>query len=61
MVDYGAPGVAPDGLMDTSFRYNDVTGDWPFGERWQGTAAIDEYSFAGDFTRAGSGFLCRAA
>jgi TonB family protein len=55
MVDYASPGVAPDNLTDVTYRYHDISGDWPLGERWEGKAAIDEYSFAGDYMQRGIG------
>ena len=55
LVDYGAPGAAPDGIVDAAYRYHDVTGQWPPGQRWEGLATVDEYSFAGDFLPRGIG------
>ena len=48
LVDYAPPGVDPDGQVDASYRYPDVAGEWPLGERWEGRAVIDDYSMAGE-------------
>ena len=48
LVDYAPPGVDPDGQVDASYRYLDVAGEWPLGERWEGRAVIDDYSMAGE-------------
>ena len=37
------PGGA-DGRVDWALHYRDVSGTWPMGERWEGTAYLDEYS-----------------
>jgi TonB family protein len=37
------PGSA-DGRVDWALHYRDVSGTWPMGERWEGTAYLDEYS-----------------
>ena len=36
-----------DGRVDWALHYRDVTGTWPLGDRWEGTAYLDEYSSAG--------------
>jgi len=41
-------GKPPDGGVDTSYTFNDVSGDWPLGERWEGGATVEEYSLVGD-------------
>jgi TonB family protein len=47
LVDYAEPGTGtPDGNVDASFRYDEVDGSWPLGERWEGHAIIDTYSMA---------------
>jgi TonB family protein len=38
---------SPDGTVDWSYRFAGVSGDWPLGDRWEGTAAIDQYRPAG--------------
>jgi TonB family protein len=45
LVDYVDPaGASPDGIVDNSYRFNDVEGAWPLGERWEGSAVVDNYS-----------------
>ena len=55
LVDYAPPGVDPDGQVDASYRYLDVAGEWPLGERWEGRAVIDDYSMAGEGSPYGIG------
>jgi TonB family protein len=55
LVDYAPPGVDPDGQVDASYRYLDVAGEWPLGERWEGRAVIDDYSMAGEGSPCGIG------
>jgi TonB family protein len=56
LVDSAMPGGrAPDGRVDTTYTLNDVTGDWPLGERWEGTAVVDDYSQVGDMGIVGVG------
>jgi TonB family protein len=40
----GRSGNEPDGLVDAIHSFTDVTGEWPFGARWEGSASINEYS-----------------
>src|SRR6185503_3669150 len=55
-VDSAMPGGrAPDGRVDTTYTFNDVTGEWPFGERWEGAAVVDDYSQAGEMGIVGVG------
>jgi TonB family protein len=54
MVDSAGPnGAGPDGRVDAVFNFNDVNGEWPFGERWEGMASIDEHLAIGEFGPAG--------
>jgi len=47
LLDYNDPEKgAPDGNVDGSYRFDDVQGTWPLGERWEGSAVIDDYSLA---------------
>ena len=39
---------AADGGVDRTHHFTDVEGAWPFGERWEGAATIEEYSIIGD-------------
>ena len=48
-------GRAPDGRVDTTYTFNDVSGDWPLGERWEGAAVVDDYSQAGEMGIVGVG------
>ena len=50
LADYLSPGVA-DGQVDSSYSFRDVTGEWPLGERWEGTAFIDQYEQTGTGNR----------
>jgi TonB family protein len=44
LVDYLDPAKgAPDGIVDWTYRFNNVDGAWPLGERWEGSAVIDNY------------------
>jgi TonB family protein len=40
------PGGAPDGLVDRTYEFRELEGNWPLGERWEGEAVIEEYSMA---------------
>jgi TonB family protein len=53
----GRGGVEPDGAADLTYTFSEVTNDWPLGERWEGSAVIEEYSLAGSGN--GSGFGLR--
>ena len=45
LVDYADPaGTPPDGKVDGNYRFEGVDGSWPLGERWDGSAVIDDYS-----------------
>ena len=47
LVDLAEPaGAQPDGFVDYSYSFFDVQGDWPLGERWEGSAAVEEVSLA---------------
>lgn len=49
IADYAtARGQTPDGRVDATFTFRDLTGEWPLGERWEGEAALEEYNVAGD-------------
>lgn len=50
LVDGGSPASrTPDGRPDWVFMFNEVTGDWPLGERWDGSATVEEYLAVGEF------------
>lgn len=56
LVDSTTPGGrAPDGRVDVTYTFNDVTGEWPLGERWEGTAVVDDYSQIGEMGIVGVG------
>ena len=56
LVDSAMPGgQAPDGRVDTTYTFNDVTGEWPLGERWEGAAVVDDYSQVGEMGIVGVG------
>jgi TonB family protein len=55
MVDYKAdPARSGDGQADLNFTFQDI-GEWPLGERWSGSAVIDEYFSAGQGLSLGIG------
>jgi len=46
LIDYVDPATsAPDGKVDANYRFDDVDAAWPLGDRWEGSAVIDDYSF----------------
>src|SRR5215471_10220713 len=56
LVGFADPsGAPPDGMVDGSFRFDDVDGVWPLGERWQGSAVIDDYQMTQGLIRVGMG------
>ena len=56
LVDSAMPGGrGPDGLVDVTYTFNDVTGEWPLGERWEGTAVVEDYSQIGEMGIVGVG------
>ncbi len=60
LVDYASPAGDPDGRVDAAFRYHDLMGSWPLGERWEGRAVIENYSVAGDPSPSGWGLASPA-
>ena len=44
MADYVTAGEPPDGGVDWSYRFDEVS-SWPLGERWSGAAVLDEYTY----------------
>lgn len=55
IADYAVDGSQPDGRVDLTFTFNNVEGEWPLGERWEGRATLDDYSVAGEPGNAGIG------
>lgn len=53
LVDY----VPADGRVDASYSYNDISGHWPLGERWEGTAVLLDYSVVGQGGSAALGIV----
>jgi TonB family protein len=54
LVDGGSPASrTPDGRPDWVFTFDEVTGDWPLGERWDGSATVEEYLAVGEFGTVG--------
>jgi TonB family protein len=43
LADFGSATSGSDGLVDMVYRFSDISGEWPLGARWEGTATIDEY------------------
>ena len=57
LLDQAAAGKPPDGRVDMTFTFNDLTGGWPLGERWEGRTTIDDYSVAGELGNTGIGLM----
>jgi TonB family protein len=55
LYDVGDASTPPDGKVDGSYRFDDVDGVWPLGERWQGNAVIDDYQMTQGLIRVGLG------
>jgi TonB family protein len=55
LVDHPSNGKDRDGGVDITYTFNDVTGAWPLGERWQGRMIVDEYSTIGEAVGGGLG------
>ena len=53
------PGGA-DGRVDYSFHFRELTGEWPLGPRWEGTAFLDQYDMAGTGPSGGMGLTSPA-
>lgn len=44
LADYVDPQKrAPDGFVDSTYSFEELDGVWPLGERWEGSAVIDDY------------------
>jgi TonB family protein len=45
LIDYADPRQgAPDGAVDATRTFQHLDGVWPLGERWEGSAVLDDYS-----------------
>jgi TonB family protein len=56
MIDSSSPNMGgPDGMPDLSLTYNGLEGDWPFGERWEGYATVDQYTSPSPYRPSGVG------
>ena len=53
------PGGA-DGRVDHTFDFRELTGEWPLGPRWEGSAYLDEYDMAGRVPNQGMGLTSPA-
>jgi TonB family protein len=53
-------GASSEGKVDGSFRFDDVEGAWPLGERWQGSGVIEEYLMPQGLLRVGIGITTDA-
>ena len=60
LVDYVDPQRgAPDGIVDADYSFHGVEGMWPLGDRWEGSAVLDDYSM-GQPSEAGLGITTEA-
>ena len=42
LLDSAPPsGGAPDGRVDVALHIQEISGDWPLGDRWEGAASIE--------------------
>lgn len=57
IADYAVDGGQPDGRVDVTLTFNDVDGEWPLGERWDGRATLDDYAVAGEAGNPGVGLI----
>ena len=58
LVDDASHG-GPDGGVDQSYTFNGLEGEWPLGARWEGSAVVDDYGFAGQPGMNGLGITTR--
>lgn len=45
LADYASNG-GPDGRVDWSYSYREVSGEWPMADRWEGPTTLEEYGLA---------------
>lgn len=48
VADYLAGPNGGDGRVDMSHTFREISGDWPLGERWEGTVFLDQTYLAGE-------------
>ena len=60
MLDAGTNGIPADGRVDRTYRFQGLSNEWPLGDRWQGAATVEEYSFAGETGQFGLGVITPA-
>jgi TonB family protein len=46
LADVAQPDRDPDGRVDMTYSFRELTGTWPLGARWDGQVVIEEYSGA---------------
>ncbi|MGB2717040.1 MAG: energy transducer TonB [Vicinamibacterales bacterium] len=44
LADVAQPDRDPDGRVDVTYNFRDLTGNWPLGARWEGQVVIEEHS-----------------
>ena len=57
LVDFASPGNPADGRVDWTYTYNDLIGNWPLGDRWEGAVILEDYSMAGGGAPSGLGIV----
>jgi len=58
LVDVAHADSGPDGTVDLTYNFRDLTGPWPLGARWDGQAVIEEHFGAPHFP---SSYVLRTA
>ena len=43
LADYAKPGQFPDGIVDTTFNFYELEGDWPLEPRWEALTTLFQY------------------
>jgi TonB family protein len=47
LADFSTPNGEPDGFVDHNYNWRQLEGTWPLGERWEGSAILEEYTAPG--------------
>lgn len=47
----------PDGVVDTTYRYTGLTGDWPMEDRWEGAVTLEEHAAVGSIGNGDLGIV----